>query len=202
MFFDALTALPEADDHAGYLARIIDHLERERRATPRQVLEAFLGGTADPETLGVSGIHHVAAYTGDYTHEDEFEAWLKSVEACDGVENVRHGPSYIAPRQYGAPGHWINFAVGGHEYELFSCRDTGAWCGYDRQRKISLMSHHGVAVERPEQVPALLAFLAARPGVEQLVYTPADEIGHCYGHLRRTETDQILEVVYSGGGDG
>jgi hypothetical protein len=197
MRFDALSVLPAPEQHAAYLGRLVDHLEEARRTSPAEVLAEFLGAPADPATLGVVGIHHVAAYAGDYEHEDDFDAWLKSVQACDGVSDVRNGPSYIAPREYGAPGHWINLAVGEHEYELFSCRRHGEWAGFTPDRKVTLMSHYGLAVDRPEQVPALLAFLAARPGIEQVVYTPADELGHCYGHLRNAGTDGVLEIVYS-----
>ncbi|MEV5988566.1 hypothetical protein AB0L85_26755 [Streptomyces sp. NPDC052051] len=194
--FDAPAVLPPQDDHPAYLDRIVDHLEQARRSTPEQVLKEFLGTSADPSTLQVDSVHHVAVYAGDYVSEDDFDNWLASVEAFGATTDVRHGPSYIAPRRYGTPGHWINLRVDGHEYELFSCRARGEWATYDVRRKSALMSHHALSVKWPEQVPAVLDFLAARPDIEQLAYTPADELGHTYGHVHSKETGLVLEIVY------
>lgn len=202
MPFDAPAGLPAPGEHPAYLRRVLGYLRDERRITPGEALESFLGEPADPATLGVTAIHHVAAYAGDYDREEDFDAWLGSVQSSDLVTDVRHGPSYVAPWQYGTPGHWINLVADGHEYELFTCRNSGEWARFDRARKAALMSHHAVAVDSPGQVQALLDFLAARPEIERVVYTPADEIGHCYGHLRHRKTGQVLEIVYSGQGDG
>nr|ADZ13544.1 YtkR3 [Streptomyces sp. TP-A2060] len=198
MLFDAPAVLPPQDEHPAYLERIVDHLEQARRSTPEQVLKEFLGAPADPATLQVDGVHHVAVYAGDYVTEDDFDNWLASIEAFGAVRDVRHGPSYIAPRLYGTPGHWINLTVDGYEYELFNCRARGEWATFSVRRKTALMSHHALSVNRPEQVLAMLDFLGARPGIEQLAYTPADEIGHTYGHLQSAETGLVLEVVYAG----
>ena len=113
------------------------------------------------------------------------------------MSEVKFGPSYISPRLYGTPGHWMNFTSKGYEWELFSCRRSGAWAELPHARKLRLMSHDAVRVAGAEQVPALLSFLSVRHGLEQIAYTGADEVGHCYGHLLRKETDQVLEIVYS-----
>ncbi|NJQ08725.1 hypothetical protein [Streptomyces lonarensis] len=196
--FDAPAVLPPPDEHPAHLDRLVDHLTRARTAGPERVLAAFLDAPADPATLGVAGVHHVAAYTGDYLTEDDFDDWLASVESHGAVRDVRTGPSHIAPRRYGTPGHWINLTVDGDEYELFSCRAHGEWTGYAPHRKAALMSHHGLEVTGPQQVGAVLDFLAARPGVELIAHAPADELGHTYGHLLNTRSELVLEIVHAG----
>lgn len=198
MLFDAPAVLPPPDEHPDHLDRLLDHLTRARSAAPAEVLADFLDAPADPATLGVAGVHHVAAYTGDYRREEDFDAWLASVASHGAVRDVRTGPSHIAPRRYGTPGHWINLTVDGHEYELFSCRAHGEWTGYDARRKNALMSHHGLSVAGPRQVRAVLDFLGARPGVEQIAFAPADELGHTYGHLLNTRSELVLEIVHAG----
>jgi hypothetical protein len=195
--FDAPASLPLPAEYGRYLTSLLDALRRARRRNAQAVLEDFLGAAADAETLGVTGVHHVAAYAGDYEQETEFERWCEYLQLSSGLDDVRHGPSYIAPRLYGTPGHWINFTSGGEEYELFSCHARGDWATLSLEDKQSLMSHYALRVQASEQVLALLSFLSSRPGVEQIAYTPADRIGHTYGHLRRG--CRVLEIVFSPG---
>jgi hypothetical protein len=193
--FDAPASLPPPAEHGSYLSNVLAALQRARRRPAQAVLEDFLGTAADAETLGVTGLHHVAAYVGDYEQEAEFEQWCEYVRLSSRVNDVQHGPSYVAPRLYGTPGHWINFTSEGEEYELFSCRASGHWTTLTRQDKQTLMSHYALRVQVPEQVGALLNFLSSRPSIEQIAYTPADGIGHTYGHLRHDR--RVLEIVYA-----
>lgn len=198
MLFDAPAVLPPPDEHPAHLDRLLDHLVRARATPPARVLEEFLDAPADPATLGVDGVHHVAVYTGDYLTEDDFDDWLASVESHGAFRDVRTGPSWIAPRRYGTSGHWINLTADGDEYELFTCRARGEWADYGARRRAALMSHHGLSVRDPEQVGAVMDFLGARPGVEQIARTPADELGHTYGHLLNTRSELVLEIVHAG----
>lgn len=198
---DAEEALPPPAEHAAYLDRILRSLEAAAAVDVQSVLDGALGVPADAATLEVTGLHHVAAYVGDWEHEDQVAQWVDAVRAHPRVSRVRWGPSAIAPREYGTPGHWINLTAAGREYELFTCKRSGRWATFPAARKATLMSHYAVAVTGPRRVRPLLDYLTSRDGLDLLAYAPADEVGHTYGHVINRATGQVLEIV-SGGEEG
>lgn len=202
MLFSAPTMLPRGTERGSYLRDVLSFCDEAARSTADEVLASFFGHPVDPRTLRVTGLHHVAVYVGDYEREEDFDAWLALVRDLPGAKGVSSGPSHIAPREYGTPGHWINFTVDGLEVELFSCRHRGKWAERPVAEKNSLMSHFGLSVDAPDHVRPLLDFLASFEGVSLLAHAPADELGHTYGHLVRHDTGRVLELVHAGAPSG
>ncbi|MFJ2581483.1 hypothetical protein [Kitasatospora aureofaciens] len=199
LLFPATDRLPTGADRAPYLDSLLDWADRTAELSASDVLLAFFGQPLDARTLRLTGLHHVAAYLGDYRHEEEFEAWLESVRVHPGVSHVSTGPSHIAPRVHGTPGHWINLRTArGTEVEFFTCRSYGDWADQPAERKRALMSHVGLSVDTPDHVRRVVDYLAGFESVEVLAYAPEDELGHTYGHLLRTDTDRVLELVHAG----
>ncbi|MFI6443627.1 hypothetical protein [Kitasatospora sp. NPDC050543] len=199
LLFPAAEVLPTGAQRAPYLKELVDWADELAAISVEQALTAFFGQPLDPRTLRLTGLHHVAAYLGDYRAEEEFEAWLEAVRESPGVSRVSTGPSHIAPRVHGTPGHWINLHTErGTEVEFFTCRSYGRWAELEPERKCSLMSHLGLSVDTPDQVGRLLDYLAGFDAIELLAYAPEDELGHTYGHLLRTDTERVLELVHAG----
>ncbi|MFJ2744541.1 hypothetical protein ACIO3O_33365 [Streptomyces sp. NPDC087440] len=203
MQFPVSDAIPTGADRGPALQKLLDRADEAHRTRAPDVLSAFFGHTLDARTLRVTGVHHVAFYVGDYGDEKDFEDLLDQVHRSPGVSRVRTGPSYIAPRAYGTPGHWINLRSAlGNEIELFSCRGRGSWADRSPEQRSALMSHYGLSVDTPEHVRPLLDFLATFDGVRLLSHTPADELGHTYGHVIRDDTGRVLELVHAGAPPG
>ncbi|MEE4591030.1 hypothetical protein V2J94_03810 [Streptomyces sp. DSM 41524] len=199
MIYPAPAALPTGEEQERYLDSVLGWFKEAARTTPDTALTGFLGHPVDLRTLRITGLHHVAVYVGDYDREEDFDQWLALVEKSPDTEDVRSGPSHIAPREYGTPGHWINCRAHGQELELFTCRARGGWADRPAGQKNALMSHFGLAVDAPDHVRPLLDYLATFDGVELLTFAPEDELGHTYGHLLRRDTDRVLELVHPGG---
>lgn len=203
MLFPVCDAIPTGSDREPGLEKILDWADEAHGTPVPEVLSGFFGQPLDARTLRVTALHHVALYIGDYDKEEDFEAWLEQVRSSPRTDQVATGPSHIAPREYGTPGHWINLRTArGHEVELFTCRRRGEWAGRGAEQKTTLMSHFGVAVDTPGHVRPLLDYLASFEGVELLAYAPADELGHTYGHVIRGDTDRVLELVHAGAQPG
>lgn len=198
MYFIGEPFLPEPSGFQGYLARIRGYLGRARETSARSILELFFGRTLDPASFHIRGLHHVAVYLGDYRAEEEVERWLAFLRRVDGVSGVRCGPSYIAPRYHGAQAYWIDCHVDGAGAEMFTNKSMGLWESYEHAGKIARMSHFALAVEEAAHVRPLLDFFAHYPGFELLAFSPADELGHTYGHLLDGKTRRVLELVHSG----
>ncbi|MET8635491.1 hypothetical protein ABZX69_13885 [Streptomyces sp. NPDC004074] len=199
VLFPVSDAIPTGADREPVLEKFLDWADEAHDTPVPDVLSAFFGQPLDTRTLRITGLHHVALYIGDYRDEKDFEDWLETVSACPRVNHVTTGPSHIAPRAYGTPGHWINLRTAlGNEVELFTCRRRDIWAERPAEQKTTLMSHFGLCVDTPGHVRALLDFLASFDGVRLLAYAPADELGHTYGHLVRDDTDRVLELVHAG----
>jgi hypothetical protein len=166
------------------------------RPDPAAVLDDFFGETLDPTTLGVTGLHHVAFYLGDYDTETEVDAWWDALHSAPGVDGAARGPSHIAPRHYGTPGWWFSCRLDGAPVELFTCRAYGAWAGVPAVRKHGLMSHPALSVRDAGRVETLLRWLARRPGLRLLAFNDDDPLGHVYGHLLDTRRHRVLELVH------
>ncbi|MGH3902398.1 MAG: hypothetical protein ACRDTA_29920 [Pseudonocardiaceae bacterium] len=202
MLFDQKSVIPDPAGQDEYVATVLAYLNDAIRQTPQEILDQVLGRHCDVRTLGVVGLHHVAVYIGDYESEEQFASLLHTVLDTPGIENVATGPSHIAPRFYGTPGHWVNFRFGGNEYELFTCRQYGTWTTLPEREKATLMSHAGLAIDTAARVKPTLDYLAATiPDVELLAFAPADDLGHTYGHLLNTRTNRVVELVYSAAED-
>ncbi|MFF1799200.1 hypothetical protein ACFVXQ_34175 [Kitasatospora sp. NPDC058263] len=199
LLYPAADHLPTGADREPALKEVLDWADRAAATNTADALLAFFGQPLDPRTLRLTGLHHVAVYLGDYRTEEEYEAWLETVRSHPGLGRVSAGPSHIAPRVHGTPGHWINLTTErGTEVEFFTCRAYGAWADEPPERKRALMSHLGLSVDTPDHVRRVLDYLAGFDSVEVLAYAPEDELGHTYGHLLRTDTDRVLELVHSG----
>lgn len=194
--FQGEESLPHPYEHQLYFSQISQYLDQTKNLTPNQVLRAFLGFELDCATLHLTGLDHVAVYLGDYLLEPQFENWLHFLEHEPRVDGLRFGPSYIAPRHYGTPGHWINCRVAGWNTEMFSCKRFGAWEGFAHCRKIRLMSHLALAVADGVHVKPVLDFLSHHPDVELLAFNAGDELDHTYGHLLNHRTHGVLELVH------
>jgi hypothetical protein len=187
--------LAEIDDYGKYLELIFQHLQAVADSAPQEVLDDALGVPADVATLGVTGVHHVAVYVGDWDKEQQVQQLFEALRTHQGVTDVLTGPSTIAPREYGTPAFWANFTVAGIAGELFTCRHSGPWVTLDPQHRARLMSHVGLAVANPSWVRPVLDLLACNDGVDLLAYAPADEIGHTYGHLINRSAGTLVEIV-------
>ncbi|MGW6912948.1 hypothetical protein ACWGB8_03850 [Kitasatospora sp. NPDC054939] len=200
LLYPAPERLPTGADREPLLKDVLDWADRVAGSTTTaDALIGFFGQPLDARTLRLTGLHHVAVYLGDYEREEEFEEWLEAVRAHPDAGRVSSGPSHIAPRVHGTPGHWINLRTArGTEVEFFTCRAHGDWAGLEPDRKRALMSHLGLCVDTPDHVRRVLDYLAGFDGVELLAYAPEDELGHTYGHLLRTDTERVLELVHAG----
>ncbi|GAA2809645.1 hypothetical protein RMN57_07015 [Kitasatospora sp. CM 4170] len=199
LLYPAAEYLPTGADREPALKEVLDWADRAAATTTDDALLSFFGQPLDARTLRLTGLHHVAVYLGDYRREEDFEAWLETVREHPGLSRVSSGPSHIAPRVHGTPGHWINLTTErGTEVEFFTCRAYGEWAGLPADRKSSLMSHLGLSVDTADQVRRVLDYLAGFDSVELLAYAPEDELGHTYGHLLRTDTERVLELVHAG----
>lgn len=197
MYFEADRLLPGPDRFPSYMDRIAAYLSRARLDDAAAVLARFLRFEVSPSAFHIVGIDHVALYLGDYRHEDEVESWFRFLADDGRVAGIRIGPSHIAPRNYGTPAYWITGRLAGFDVEMFACRNFGAWAQRARDEVIALMSHHALAVTGPGHVGPLLRYFAHYPGIKELAFEPDDILGHTYGHLIRTETPMVLELVYS-----
>jgi hypothetical protein len=172
---------------------------RDRRLGPERVLAEFLGEAADPRALRVTGLHHSAAYLGDYAHEDEVDAWQAFLEARRAAGELRaleRGPSYLAPKHYGTPGWWFSARrADGGLTEMFACRRFGPWARLDAQARCGLMSHRALSVATPGDVRAALDALLRHEGTELIAFVAGDELGHTYGHVRHGARRAVLEIV-------
>ncbi len=171
----------------------------DRRLDPARLLADFLGQPADPHPLRITGLHHTAAYLGDYTSEDEIDAWhafLDARRAAGELRAVDRGPSYLAPKYYGTPGWWFLVeAPEGGVTEMFACRSWGRWAQLAAAARCGLMSHRALAVDTADGVRAALAELGRREGLELIAFVEDDELGHTYGHVRHNGRQSVLEIV-------
>jgi hypothetical protein len=197
MRFSATAFVPGPDAFDAYIADVRRHVEHAFEVSPDGALLEFFGRPLDARSFDIVGLHHVGVYLGDYRHEEEIERWLELLSRAPDVERVRSGPSYIAPRFYGAPGYWIDCRLGGMNVELFSVKHVGAWAGCSQARKQARMSHAALLVDAAAHVEPLLHYFARRSGVTLLASSGDDELGHTYGHLLDAHTDRVLELVYS-----
>ncbi|NHZ94188.1 excinuclease ABC subunit UvrA [Massilia sp. CCM 8734] len=169
------------------------------------LLTEFLGEAAGSEQLsGLDQVHHAAIYLGDYENDQDVFAWfafLDQLARAGLVRGVEHGPSYIAPKQYGTPGWWASLErADGFVIEMFCCRAFGPWLERTPVQRARLMSHAALAVSEREQVlPTLQALARSQPQVELIAFTEGDELGHCYGHLRNNHNNFVIELVHSHG---
>jgi hypothetical protein len=191
--------LPVREGHARYLDRIRRHLDRAAEVDADAALASFFGFRVPSKAFHIRGMHHVAVYVGDYRREEEVEAWIDSLRGAPAVTGLRAGPSYILPRHYGVPGHWVSCRVDGREVELFTARDAHPWSELDARRKALRMSHFAAEVEQPAHVRPVLDYFAHYPGIDLLCFSPGDELGHTYGHLLNRANDRVVELVYATG---
>lgn len=194
MHFQGAPFLPEPAAFGRYLIDLRYYLERTRRLPVEEVLAAFLGFPVAPRAFHLRGLHHVAAYIGDYRREDEVERWLDFLSRAEGVAELRSGPSWIAPRFYGAPGYWISCRLDGVYTELFTVKHLAPWAGHEHAWKASRMSHFALLVDGASHVRPLLDWFAHYPGLAVLAFSQRDELGHTYGHL--LHGDRVLELVH------
>jgi hypothetical protein len=197
MEFTSDPFLPGPGGHAGYLNRIRRHLDRAAAVDADAALASFFGFRVPAGAFHIRGVHHVALYVGDYHREEEVEEWIDSLRGSPAVAALRSGPSYILPRHYGVPGHWMSCRVDGREVELFTARHAHPWRELDTRRKALRMSHFAVEAEQPLHVRPVLDYFAHYPGVELLSFSPGDELGHTYGHLLNRANDRVVELVYA-----
>jgi hypothetical protein len=193
--FAGVSFLPAPSQAPRCLARLRRYLDQRASLSPDEVLGSFLGLALPAAAFHLTGIDHVAAYLGDYRREEEVEAWQGCLEASPEVTGLQSGPSHIAPRHYGTPGHWMTCRLDGAAVEMFSCKHAGPWRELAPRRRRDLMSHFALGVEGPEHVEPLLTYFSHYPGVELLCFNAEDEVGHTYGHLR--SRGRVLELVYN-----
>ena len=186
-----LPSAAAAGDQLGQLERAL-----EAWTTPaEEVLSRFVGRSVSASSFHIRGIHHVAAYCGDYRSEAELFAWLDGLRQDARLSDLTWGPSYIAPRHYGTPGTWVSCRLAGRPVELFSCRHSGPWSDFPLHRRQALMSHVALAVDGAHHVEPVLRYLAHYPELDLLCFTAGDSLDHVYGHLVRTAPEAVLELV-------
>jgi len=194
--FEGPEFLPAASEAGAWLARLRGYLRARDGLRPDQLLGGFLGREVSAASFHVAGVHHLAAYAGDYRAEQDHERWLAALAARPEVAELRSGPSHIAPRYHGTPGHWVSCRLDGRAIELFSCKHAGPWRELPAERRRDLMSHFALAVDGAEHVEPLLRYLAHYPAIELLCFAAGDELGHVYGHLLNRRMGRVLELVH------
>ena len=189
--FERLWGAVESEVAEARSARLITHLE------------TLLGSKAGALPSTVTGLHHVGVYIGDYTDEslpDEWQSYLLAKLEDGELQRVERGPSYIAPRQYGAPGWWWSVTRSdGFVIEMFSCRNYGRWAGFPPDKRRRLMSHAAFSVSKNTDVLPLMKELVVLCAGEIIAFTDEDELGHTYGHVRNASNDTVIEIVFEDG---
>lgn len=176
-------------------------------AGPRSALREFLDAEpGEEDEANLVGVHHVGVYLGDYRSDADIFAWMDFLDrlCAKGVlREAMHGPSYIAPRQYGTQGWWSSVVTAqGAVIETFSCREFGPWRTRSHVERGRLMSHAAIGVSNRTLVRlALDGFVARQQHLSLIAYTEGDEIGHCYGHLRNEANGLVIELIHAPLGD-
>jgi hypothetical protein len=114
------------------------------------------------------------------------------------LSNLRMGPSYIAPREYGTQGYWISADLAMAAVEIFAIKRSGTWQQFAPAKKAARMSHVALAVDHRSQVLQVITDLSRYPQIRVLSYSPEDELSHTYGHLLNENTNRVLEIVHVG----
>ncbi|WP_256080122.1 excinuclease ABC subunit UvrA [Massilia sp. YIM B04103] len=199
---------PQARQFHQTWAAILQLADSVRDSDSAALLTEFLGADARDEQLGsLARVHHAAIYLGDYEDDADVFAWFAFLDQLAGegvVRSVEHGPSHIAPKQYGTPGWWASLErADGFVIEMFCCRAFGPWLERTPAQRARLMSHAALAVnERAQVLPTLQALVRSQPQLELIAFTDGDELGHCYGHLRNNHNHFVIELVHSHGPAG
>ena len=197
MYFTALPFLPEQSAFGAYLDDMRRYAAEALRQAPDAILQSFLGFPVSAREHHVDGIHHAAFYIGDYRTDADVDRWLEFLHARRFLSDLRHGPSYIAPREYGTQGYWISCGLDGAPVEMFCNKTMGPWKNCDHRFKIARMSHFALFVSDACHVSALLTYFAHYNDISVLSYSERDTLGHTYGHLLNRKTECVLELAHS-----
>lgn len=198
MRFSALEILPEEAAFGAYLDDMHCYADTAWRQSPDTILEAFFGFPVSSREHHIAGIDHVAFYIGDYRTDTDVERWFEFLDRSCQISDLKVGPSYISPREYGTQGYWISCALGGMSIEMFSSKSAGYWKTQAPCYKVTRMSHFALAVPQVYHLHPLLTYFAHYGDVSILSYSHQDALGHTYGHLLNRKTDCVLELVHAG----
>jgi excinuclease ABC subunit A len=163
-------------------------------------LQEFLGYRIARRPSSLGKLNHLAVYIGDYEDELLVDCWhnfLLKRKRSGSLTRIDRGPSYIAPREYGAPGWWWSIKrQDGYVIELFCCRSYGRWAQFPVEKKYNLMSHKAITIsDKVSVLPALKSFESIT-GLEIIAYTDDDALGHTYGHVRNNLNNKVIELVW------
>jgi hypothetical protein len=193
-------AMPTPDDHETTWQQIKQWVHTSHQRQIEDIFTDFFQAPVAIQSYPLGGLHHVAVYLGDYTREREVDAWhafLTEKQAAEPM-TIDRGPSYIAPKCYGTPGWWFSVSrPGGPAMEMFCNRFYGGWSRYTRVKRSRLMAHMAVSVQKERDLSVLLDEFAAMAHIEMIAFTPKDELGHTYGHLRNNNNHKVLELIFS-----
>jgi len=181
---------------------IISNVNRAKQMSISDILNDVFPVRENPCNLsGMSHLHHVAVYLGDYIKSSEVFLWhdfLNAKYVAKEFVSLAFGPSYIAPKYYGTPGWWFSVCLNdGFAVEMFCCLRFGAWMDMPVNVRMNLMSHKAIAITSNNRVLELLNCFNLIQSVEIIAFTERDILGHTYGHLRNNVNNKVLELVYS-----